>query len=127
MHMDFGGAQTEVCKEGHSLYNCLHICSPTGVPMQVHIVGRLLHTDTDVSCEFPRVDNIHSTVVCACAWTSYSTNWCFQAWTKPSAHAYLSFQSINLCFLVTMYSLNAPEKYLNWSFVSWTSITHAVH
>ena len=54
MHMDFGGAQTEVSKEGHSLYNHLHICSPTGVPMQVHTVGSLVHMDMDDSCEFPK-------------------------------------------------------------------------
>ena len=62
--MDFGGAQTEVSKQGQSLYKLSHmcmdpVCAPIGVPTQVHTVGSLLHMDTDVSCEFPRVDNIH--------------------------------------------------------------------
>ena len=56
---------------------------------------------------------------------------CFQAWTyfrKHPAHPYVSYQSINWCFLVcrylTNYSVSAhrPPNYLNWRFIAWTSI-----
>ena len=56
MHMDFGGAQTEVSKQGHSLHNLLYmriynICAPTGVHTELHTARSFLSTDTDVSCE----------------------------------------------------------------------------
>ena len=56
MHMDFGGAQTEVSKQGHSLHNISHmriylVCAPTGMSTQVHTVHSLLYTDMEVKCE----------------------------------------------------------------------------
>ena len=56
MYMKFAGAETELSKERHTLYNLSHrhmdfVFAPTWVATQVHTVQNLLCMDTDVRCE----------------------------------------------------------------------------
>ena len=59
MHMDFSGAQTEVSKDGHSLYNVYTFVHQLGCP-QKYIQYAAIYTRTLTSVvnkiEFPRVD-----------------------------------------------------------------------